>query len=70
MSKGFQELSQLQERQTFSATTVMEKAIMLLAIKDEVVVHLDEEENDFMLDNAYGDNTLEELNATVIMMAH
>ncbi|GJS67891.1 hypothetical protein Tco_0682456 [Tanacetum coccineum] len=26
--------------------------------------------NDFMLDNAYGDNTLKELNAAVIMMAH
>ncbi|GKD34887.1 hypothetical protein Tco_1250396 [Tanacetum coccineum] len=38
---------------------------MLLAIKDEAVVHLDEEENDFMLDNAYGDNTLEELNVAV-----
>ncbi|GKD55537.1 hypothetical protein Tco_1288924, partial [Tanacetum coccineum] len=43
---------------------------MLLATKDEAGVHLDEEENDFMLDNAYGDNTLEELNAAVIMMAH
>ncbi|GJV68928.1 hypothetical protein Tco_1484437 [Tanacetum coccineum] len=42
---------------------------MLLTTKDEVGVHLDEEENDFMLDNAYKDNTLEELNATVIMMA-
>ncbi|GJW48951.1 hypothetical protein Tco_0080597 [Tanacetum coccineum] len=42
---------------------------MLLATKDEAGVHLDEEENDFMHDNAYGDNTLEELNATMIMMA-
>ncbi|GKB70186.1 hypothetical protein Tco_0931598 [Tanacetum coccineum] len=42
---------------------------MLLAIKDEAGVHLDEEENNFMLDNAYGDNTLEELSASVIMMA-
>ncbi|GKA79851.1 integrase, catalytic region, zinc finger, CCHC-type containing protein [Tanacetum coccineum] len=41
---------------------------MILATKDEARVHLDEEENDFMLNNAYGDNTLEELNATVIMM--
>ncbi|GJW20872.1 hypothetical protein Tco_0031494 [Tanacetum coccineum] len=41
---------------------------MLLATKDEARVHLDEEENDFMLDNSYRDNTLEELNATVIMM--
>ncbi|GKE79788.1 hypothetical protein Tco_1549788 [Tanacetum coccineum] len=43
---------------------------MLLATKDEAGVHLDEEENDFMLDNAHGDNTLEELSAAVIMMAH
>ncbi|GJY16679.1 retrovirus-related pol polyprotein from transposon TNT 1-94 [Tanacetum coccineum] len=42
---------------------------IILATKDEAGVHLDEEENDFMLDNAYGDNTLEELNAKVIMMA-
>ncbi|GJV41062.1 hypothetical protein Tco_1419502 [Tanacetum coccineum] len=42
----------------------------LLATKDEAGVHLDEEENDFMLDNAYGDNTLKELNAAVIMMTH
>ncbi|GJV41212.1 hypothetical protein Tco_1419652, partial [Tanacetum coccineum] len=42
---------------------------MLLALKDEVGAHLDDEENDFMLDNAYGDNTLEELNAAIIMMA-
>ncbi|GJZ83799.1 hypothetical protein Tco_0648972 [Tanacetum coccineum] len=43
---------------------------MLLALKDEAEANLDNEENDFMLDNAYGDNTLEELNAAVIMMAH
>nr|GEY08337.1 integrase, catalytic region, zinc finger, CCHC-type, peptidase aspartic, catalytic [Tanacetum cinerariifolium] len=42
---------------------------MLLATKDEVGVHLDDEENDFMLDNTYRDNTLKELNAAVIMMA-
>ncbi|GJW60816.1 hypothetical protein Tco_0110151 [Tanacetum coccineum] len=42
---------------------------MLLAMKDEAGGNLNEEENDFMLDNAYGDNTLEELNAAVIMMA-
>ncbi|GKC98880.1 hypothetical protein Tco_1169155, partial [Tanacetum coccineum] len=28
-----------------------------------------EEENDFMLDNAYGDDTLEELSAAVIILA-
>ncbi|GJS59874.1 hypothetical protein Tco_0654658 [Tanacetum coccineum] len=42
---------------------------MLLATKDEAGVHLDEEENDFMLDNVYGNNMLEELYAAVIMMA-
>ncbi|GJX65694.1 hypothetical protein Tco_0300037 [Tanacetum coccineum] len=43
---------------------------MLLAMKDEVGGTLNGEENDFMLDNAYGDDTLEELTAAVIMMAH
>ncbi|GKC65861.1 hypothetical protein Tco_1098459 [Tanacetum coccineum] len=42
---------------------------MLLAMKDEARGTLNEEENDFMLDNAYGDETLEELTAAVIMMA-
>nr|GEV21167.1 hypothetical protein [Tanacetum cinerariifolium] len=40
------------------------------ALKDEVGGNLKEEENDFMLDNYYGDESLEELNAVVIMMAH
>ncbi|GJR54755.1 hypothetical protein Tco_1405276 [Tanacetum coccineum] len=39
---------------------------MLLATKDEVGVHIDDEENNFILMNAYGDNMLEELNASVI----
>ncbi|GJT57371.1 hypothetical protein Tco_0992425 [Tanacetum coccineum] len=43
---------------------------MLVATKDETGMHLKEEENDFMLDNIYGDDSLEELSATVIMMAH
>ncbi|GKD42923.1 hypothetical protein Tco_1267568 [Tanacetum coccineum] len=42
---------------------------MLLVAKDEVGVNLDVEENDSMLMNAYGDDQLEELNASVIMMA-
>nr|GEV27913.1 hypothetical protein [Tanacetum cinerariifolium] len=42
---------------------------MLLATKCEAEVHLDEEENDFMLVNAYGDDQLEELNSSIIMMA-
>ncbi|GKE00776.1 hypothetical protein Tco_1388759 [Tanacetum coccineum] len=41
------------------------KTNMLLATKDEARMHLDEEENDFMLENAYEDNILEELNAAV-----
>ncbi|GKC38750.1 hypothetical protein Tco_1051134 [Tanacetum coccineum] len=42
---------------------------MLLAMKDEAGSNLKDEENDFMLDNSYGDETLEELTAAVIMMA-
>ncbi|GJX15172.1 retrovirus-related pol polyprotein from transposon TNT 1-94 [Tanacetum coccineum] len=41
---------------------------MLLAMKDEVGSNLKDEENDFMLYNSYGDDTLEELTATVIRM--
>ncbi|GKC24797.1 hypothetical protein Tco_1026947 [Tanacetum coccineum] len=40
---------------------------MLIAMKDEVGGTLNDEENDFMLDNAHGDETLEELTAAVIM---
>nr|GFC47288.1 hypothetical protein [Tanacetum cinerariifolium] len=36
---------------------------------DEVGIHLDEEENDFMLMSAIGDDHLEELTDLVIMMA-
>ncbi|GKG18352.1 hypothetical protein Tco_0372650, partial [Tanacetum coccineum] len=43
---------------------------MMLVMKDEARGNLNEEENDFMLDNAYGDDTLEELSAAVTMMAH
>ncbi|GKB12433.1 putative ribonuclease H-like domain-containing protein, partial [Tanacetum coccineum] len=42
---------------------------MLLAMKDEAESNLNTEENDFMLDNSFGDETLEELTAAVIMMA-
>nr|GEU54778.1 hypothetical protein [Tanacetum cinerariifolium] len=42
---------------------------MLLAKKDEARSNLNDEENDFMLDNSFGDETLEELTAAVIMMA-
>ncbi|GKG58799.1 hypothetical protein Tco_0594569, partial [Tanacetum coccineum] len=42
---------------------------MLLAMIDEARSNLKDEENDFMLDNLYGDETLEELTATGMMMA-
>nr|GEW11229.1 retrovirus-related Pol polyprotein from transposon TNT 1-94 [Tanacetum cinerariifolium] len=42
---------------------------ILLVMKDEAGSNLKEEENDFMLDNSYGDGTLKDLTATVIMMA-
>nr|GEY53820.1 hypothetical protein [Tanacetum cinerariifolium] len=42
---------------------------MLLAMKDEAESNLNADENDFMLDNSFRDETLEELTATVIMMA-
>ncbi|GJX77102.1 hypothetical protein Tco_0323913 [Tanacetum coccineum] len=38
-------------------------------MKDEAGSNLEDEENDFMLDNSYGDETLEEITAAVIMMA-
>nr|GEU39877.1 hypothetical protein [Tanacetum cinerariifolium] len=38
---------------------------MLLAMKDEFEIHHNNEENDFMLDNAYGEETLDELTASV-----
>ncbi|GKC14584.1 retrovirus-related pol polyprotein from transposon TNT 1-94 [Tanacetum coccineum] len=42
---------------------------ILLAMKDEAGSNLNAEENDFMLDNSFGHETLEELIAAVIMMA-
>nr|GEU43882.1 hypothetical protein [Tanacetum cinerariifolium] len=42
---------------------------MLLAMKYEVESNLNDEENDFMLDNSFEDEILEELTATVIIMA-
>ncbi|GJS61557.1 polynucleotide 5'-hydroxyl-kinase NOL9, partial [Tanacetum coccineum] len=41
----------------------------LLSMKDEAESNLNAEENDFMLDNFFGDETLEELTAAIIMMA-
>nr|GFB43364.1 hypothetical protein [Tanacetum cinerariifolium] len=42
---------------------------MLLAMKDEARSNLNADENDFMFDNSFRDETLEELTAMVIMMA-
>ncbi|GKB18938.1 hypothetical protein Tco_0852861, partial [Tanacetum coccineum] len=53
------ELSQIWERQIEQ---------MLLAMKDEAGSNLNDEEIDFMLDNSFRDETLEELTAVVIMM--
>ncbi|GJR23112.1 retrovirus-related pol polyprotein from transposon TNT 1-94 [Tanacetum coccineum] len=39
---------------------------MLLDMKDEAESNLNDEENDFMLDNSFGDETLEELTAAVM----
>ncbi|GJR24223.1 hypothetical protein Tco_0972750 [Tanacetum coccineum] len=40
---------------------------MMLVAKDEARVNLDKEENDFMLMSSYGDDQIEELNASVII---
>ncbi|GJW66247.1 integrase, catalytic region, zinc finger, CCHC-type containing protein [Tanacetum coccineum] len=45
------------------------KEQMLICMKDEAGGNLNDEENHFMLDNAYGDDTLEDLTVVVIMMA-
>ncbi|GKF81108.1 hypothetical protein Tco_0239710, partial [Tanacetum coccineum] len=42
---------------------------MLLAIKDEAGSNLNNKENDFMLDTSYGEETMEELTAAVILTA-
>ncbi|GKE30878.1 hypothetical protein Tco_1446262 [Tanacetum coccineum] len=42
---------------------------MLLAMKDEAGSNLNNEENDFMLDTSYGEETMEELTAPVMLMA-
>ncbi|GJV14701.1 retrovirus-related pol polyprotein from transposon TNT 1-94 [Tanacetum coccineum] len=45
------------------------KEQMLSAMKDEAESNCNAEENDFMLDNSFGDETFEELIVAVIMMA-
>ncbi|GJT25712.1 hypothetical protein Tco_0895649 [Tanacetum coccineum] len=42
---------------------------MLLAMKDEAGSNLNNEENDFMLDTSYDEETIEELTAAVMLMA-
>nr|GFD26059.1 hypothetical protein [Tanacetum cinerariifolium] len=42
---------------------------MLLAMKDEAGSTLNNAENDFMLDTLYGEETIEELTAAVMLMA-
>ncbi|GJS74547.1 retrovirus-related pol polyprotein from transposon TNT 1-94 [Tanacetum coccineum] len=42
---------------------------MLLAMKEEAESNLNSEDNDFMLDTSYGEETMEELTAAVMLMA-
>nr|GEV50709.1 hypothetical protein [Tanacetum cinerariifolium] len=42
---------------------------MLLAMKDEAESNLNNEDNDFMLDTSYGEDTMEELTVVVMLMA-
>ncbi|GJR58601.1 retrovirus-related pol polyprotein from transposon TNT 1-94 [Tanacetum coccineum] len=42
---------------------------MLLAMKDEAGSNLNDEEKDFMLDNSYGEEIMEDLTVAVILMA-
>nr|GFA79159.1 hypothetical protein [Tanacetum cinerariifolium] len=42
---------------------------MLLAMKDEAISNLNNEENDVMLDTSYGEETIEELTAACMLMA-
>ncbi|GJU61649.1 hypothetical protein Tco_1243484 [Tanacetum coccineum] len=42
---------------------------MLLAMKDEAGSNLKDEENDFLLDNSYGEETTKELTTAVMLMA-
>nr|GFA48090.1 hypothetical protein [Tanacetum cinerariifolium] len=42
---------------------------MLLAMKDEAERNLNNEENDFMIDTSYGEETMKELTGAVILMA-
>ncbi|GJZ50561.1 retrovirus-related pol polyprotein from transposon TNT 1-94 [Tanacetum coccineum] len=42
---------------------------MLLVMKNEARSHLNNEENDFILDTAYGEESLDELTASVMLMA-
>ncbi|GKF27936.1 hypothetical protein Tco_0094278, partial [Tanacetum coccineum] len=55
-----------QTESTPGKTNVQEQ--MLVAMKDEDGSNLKDEENDFMLNNSYGDETLEELTSVVITM--
>ncbi|GJZ41525.1 hypothetical protein Tco_0588411, partial [Tanacetum coccineum] len=54
---------------TDSTTSKANVEQMLLAMKDEVGSHLNNKKNDFMLDNAYGEESLDEFTASVMLMA-
>ncbi|GKA65122.1 hypothetical protein Tco_0764829 [Tanacetum coccineum] len=48
---------------------MMQREKMLLAMKDEAESNLNNKKNDFMLDTSYRKETMEELTATVMLMA-
>ncbi|GKA02374.1 hypothetical protein Tco_0675039 [Tanacetum coccineum] len=58
-----QELGMMKKPRVPDAKYIEEQ--MLLAMKDEAGSNLKDEENDFMLDSSYGDETLEELTVAV-----
>ncbi|GJW84495.1 hypothetical protein Tco_0157640 [Tanacetum coccineum] len=69
---GNNESSQIVQRVSRTESTPRKANVqeqMLLAMKDEAGSNLNNEENDFMLDTSYGEETMEELTAAVMLMA-
>nr|GEY09461.1 hypothetical protein [Tanacetum cinerariifolium] len=66
---GSDESNQIVQRKPKVQVAKYFREQMLLAMKDEAGSNLINEENDFMLENSYGKDTLEELTAAVMLMA-
>ncbi|GJW34869.1 hypothetical protein Tco_0057789 [Tanacetum coccineum] len=66
---GNYESNQIVQRASRTESNQGQIEQMLLAMKDKAESNLNDEENDFMLDNSFGDEILEELTSAVIMMA-